>query len=395
MNTLLVGALCFLIVTTLGEACFIDDIECSFVQDESNITVQGNCTAETSYGRENREYFTCPDFRIYFDHGFFEHPSDVRCSPNASPYKYLSKMKSTRNSLTFEDCQLPEHGSIGEGWPEIKNLKFKNYGTIGPLQREHFSGLTKLENLELFINSSHEMPDDLFSDVTKLKKIRLEVGKANKNIFKNLNELEKLQITIMSNESLNDFATSELKNCPSFETFVISGNSFTRVKKQLFVGCSNLDYLHFTHNTIYAFDADAFEPMANLKLIHFFFNKMTSFPEGLLSRNLKLEAVSISYSENLQTLPSGFLSNLPNLFRIKICAQLTSIPSDLIRGSTNLELLDLQDNKLTSLPRDLLQDHSKLREIKLYGNKFYSLSPDHFYNKSPITELLWSRSYTF
>lgn len=64
-------------------------------------------------------------------------------------------MKSNRNSLAFTDCQLPEHGSFGDGWPKLEYLEFENYGEIEPLKREHFGGLDNLQSLKLSINSSH------------------------------------------------------------------------------------------------------------------------------------------------------------------------------------------------------------------------------------------------
>lgn len=75
------------------------------------------------------------------------------------------------------------------------------------------------------MNSSNEMPDDIFRDLTKLRNIIITVSRANKKIFKNLNELETLDLTIKSSGSLNNFDTNALQNVTSFKTLKLYYNS--------------------------------------------------------------------------------------------------------------------------------------------------------------------------
>lgn len=386
-----VRCLCLLILTTVCEAY----LPVRFNENEK-IENPENCTISTSNGGYVH-FLTCPDLfmsmetyinRNDYDQVSMEYRSTVACTPQFLPYKYLPHTKSNRNSLVLDKCQPPEHGSFGDGWPQLEYLKFQNFGTIGPLKRENFSGLNKLWSLRLWTNSSDEMPGDIFNDLTKLKEIQMSVRYANKNMFKNLNELEKLDIHITSAESLSAFDTSEMKNLSSFKTLRLSANSFTRLTKKFFEGCRNVENIQMKSNKFDAIDADAFEPLTNLRDIDMSFNELTSLPEGLFSRNLKLEKVQILFSDNLTFLPAGFLSHLPELREVEINCKLTSIPSDFVRGSVNLELLNLKFNKLTSLPRDLLQNHRKLKKVKLQGNKIRR--SDLFDNLPPSTEVSYN-----
>lgn len=364
-------------------------------EESEEIKSPEDCAISTTNGYVH--FITCPDLRMEmetyyirnnFGDDFIENRSLIQCSTNSSPYKYLPYMKSKRNSLKFENCQLPEHGSFGDGWPKLEFLKFINFADIRPLKREYFSGLFNLLELQLSISSSHEMPDDIFSDLTKLRVLRLYVKLANKNIFKNLKELETLEITIRSPESSDNFDTSEMKDLPELKTLQLTDSFFTRLTKQFFEGCLNIENLEINFNNIdLSIDGNAFEDLTNLRNLELSFNQLTSLPDGLFSRNINLEKVRILFSNNLRTIPSAFFSNLPNLRGITINCKLTSIPNDLIRGTANLELLDLQFNGLTSIPRDLLQNHLKLKTIKLDGNNFKDTSTDLFDNKAPLTEI--------
>lgn len=341
------------------------------------------------------DFKRCPGFDLFMETNSFkkdgqdivEYRSEVNCSTNNLPYEYLLDMKSNRNSLAFTDCQLPEHGSFGDGWPKLEYLEFENYGEIEPLKREHFGGLDNLQSLKLSINSSLGIPDDLFSGLTKLRDLSLKVECVNTNLLKNLTRLETLSLSISSAECLNNFDTSEMKDLPAIKKFVLFDTNFKRLSKRVFEGFGNVEYVLLDHNKIEAIDADAFEPLTSVKSIVSLFNELTSIPAGLFSRNLKLEIIDIT-SSGLTSISPGLFSNLPNLREVQILwNSLTSIPSDLIHGSTNLERLDLRFNKITSLPRDLLQNHSKLAEIRLAGNSIPSTSSDLFDDKSPITEV--------
>lgn len=317
--------------------------------------------------------------------------SIVKCSKNISPYEYLRQTNSKRNSLMLKKCPPPVHGSFGEGWPNLEIFKFENYEDIEPLTRQHFSGLHHIETLILFINSTHHLPDDIFIDLANVTEIHMAVRNANKNIFKNLNKLERLHLTVDSRESLNNFDMNEMQDLPALKTLELTANSFTRLTKRFFEGCASVETLILKHNTIDAIDGNAFEPLTNLKHVFMIWNDLASLPEGLLSSNIKLETFYLTSTfggVGITSIASGFFSNLPLLREITIQGRLTSIPANLIRGSNNLELLNLQFNRLYSIPRDLLNNHSKLKRIELYGNRFEDTkSADLFDNKSPQTEI--------
>ncbi len=392
--------LCILTVARLCAANLFDDLY-------HGIEIPENCTLSSEDSSEDTDkyWLTCPELlmameaTIYNDNhvqNFTQYESKIKCSPELSPnflpYKYLPNMKSERNSLWLEDCQLPEHGSFGDGWPRLNFFFFFNSNSIGRLKREHFSGLQNVWNLILlFRSSSHPMPDDLFTDLTKLRQLLLK-GEVNKNVLTNLTKLEKLRISIPTRESVDRFDTIDMKNLTAFTYLQIFDTHFTRLTKRFFEGCQYVEDLKITSCNIEAIDADAFEPLTNLKNITFSFTDLSSIPQGLFSKNLKLEKVTMIYKNRRTSLPAGFLSNLPNLREIKIeNCNLYSIPNDLIRGSFNLEILHLQFNDLSLLPRDLLQNHTKLKKINLFGNLLNETSYDLFDDMSPATKV----SYTY
>lgn len=369
-------------------------------KEYEKIDIPENCTIDAHYGYI--QYAQCPDFDMaledyinkYYDDDYLqeyhEYKTKIKCKPNSSPYKYLSNARSNRNSLELENCQPPENGSIGDGWPRLEYITVNSYGeNLKPLRREHFSGLNNLWNMMISTNSTEIMPNDLFADLPKLKIVHMRVRHVDKRLFANLNELQSLYISISSRDSANSFDTSELKSAKNFKELKIDLTNFTHLTKTFFEGCSHVESVLLNYNKVDTIDFDAFEPVTNLKIIEMQYNEFVSLPAGLFSQNKNLESLTIC-SRNITSLPSGFLSNLPNLRDIRINCRLTTIPNDLIHGSQNIEIINLEDNELTSIPRDFLLNHSKLKTIQLYGNKLPVYPDDYFYNKSALTKVIYA-----
>lgn len=111
------GFLCVLIAVIVCEAnCFR-----SMFKENEKIESPENCTV------------FCPDlsmsmetFYIETDDGrVTEYRSTIDCSPNFLPYKYLPYTNSNRNSLVFKNCETPEDGFFGDGWPRLEFLNSK------------------------------------------------------------------------------------------------------------------------------------------------------------------------------------------------------------------------------------------------------------------------------
>lgn len=194
------------------------------LQEYDKIDIPENCTIDAPYGFI--QCVRCPEFSMelvyyinkYYDDDYLqeyhEYKAKINCEPNSFPYQYLSHARSNRNSLELENCQPPENGSFGAGWPQLEYLTVISYGeNLKPLKRETGSGLNNLWNVNIGTNSTETMPNDLFADLPKLKIIYMRVRHVDKLLFANLNELEyNIQcITISSRESANSFDTSELK----------------------------------------------------------------------------------------------------------------------------------------------------------------------------------------
>lgn len=145
------------------------------------------CEISTSYYRYKHQ-MTCPDFSMEMEKQLididFEYRSLITCAFNSLPYKYLPHINSKRNKLTLEKCPVPGNGkSFAEGWPELKYFEFVNFGEIEPLTQENFKGMDNVTHLKLFINTTHELPDDIFNSLPKLKEIKLYVNQqTNKTI---------------------------------------------------------------------------------------------------------------------------------------------------------------------------------------------------------------------
>ena len=109
---------------------------------------------------------------------------------------------------------------------------------------------------------------------------------------------------------------------------------------------------------------------------------------GNLVRQAKsLESLSLQHNQ-ISTLPTEVFSGLSNLKELNLVAnKLTTIPKEAFSGLSKLETLDLGGNELTELPKEVFSGLSNLKELKLESNKLTELPKEVFSGLSKLEGL--------
>lgn len=322
-------------------------------------------------------------YDVHYDERVSLHRMTVNCSiPDPKLYDVI--VRSYRYSYTFDaidsvefiGCAVPPKTvSFGTGVPNIKELSFTNldFNAIEPFTREHFSGLNQLFKLTIRTNTTHQLPDDLFNQIPKLRTFTLEVNHLNLSIAQGLAQLGDVQFGgIRTN--LN---TDALREHPFIWSVGLVRNHLGRVTKESLAGLWRLTDLDFIDNDIESFDSDAIEHITNLKVLYFIKNRITEYPKGFLSNNKKLERVTFQ-SENIETFPDGFFSDLPELREIHITCNLSSVPGDLFKDSSNIKRIVLTSNAFTTLPSELFLSQGNVENLDLSKNRLTNLPANIF-----------------
>lgn len=301
------------------------------------------------------------------------------------------------HQVVFRRCPLPLGSSIHRilehlGIRRITFLNFMNYGADrGTITRQHLTGLPELSRLMLS-GGLENLPEDLFDDVGNLTWLNLHRNKLHlpANIFRNLHKLEYLELGYNYMDKLEN---GVFRNQHNLKFLNLLGNNFQKLTKEAFRGVTSIVDLDLSGNNIELFESDVFEHLTSLANINLNANRFTSLPMGLFSKNKDLKQIRLMNNRvDLETLPSGFLADLPVLEEVSIRCNLRSVPSDMFKDSPNIKNITMSENALSTLPNGLFEDQSMLLDLDLSDNQLYELPDNLLGNTDSIIVLRLSNN---
>jgi Leucine-rich repeat (LRR) protein len=221
-----------------------------------------------------------------------------------------------------------------------------------------------------------DIGENFFDQNRKLKTIIIS-GKSNikfgEKVFQNLKELEKLSLVEGSISCIPLLVSENLK------LFNISENDLTGLPFDVFVNASKLKVVDLSGNRLEDFPEDLFSTNLQLESVLFEndrFNLTRHFPKNFFENNCKLKSFSYSMAGNSNGSKAHFPSDLfcnytetetetkkETLSELKIAnsgVDWTDV-KDLIKGLSNLKVLDVRGNNIKTIHiSDLPKNLSKL-----------------------------------
>ena len=288
---------------------------------------------------------------------------------------------------------LPE--KLFDGLTSLENLWLYR-SSLTSLPEKLFDGLTSLENLRLNHNSLNNLPEGLFDGLTSLEDLVLHTNALTSlpgDLFDGLTSLEDLALNFnpLTNlpEDLFDGLTSlkdlNLDTCPLLKS----------LPEDLFAGLTRLENLKLSGLTLTSLPDDLFDGLTSLEDLDLSFNLLTSLPGDLFDEPTSLEHLWLN-NNSLTSLPENLFAGLTSLEDLALSANsLTSLPENLFNGLTSLEDLALSRNSLTSLPENLFNGLTSLEHVGLYYNSLTSLPEGLFVGLTSLEDLrLFNNSLT-
>ncbi|KAJ8043317.1 Leucine-rich repeat-containing G-protein coupled receptor 5 [Holothuria leucospilota] len=111
-------------------------------------------------------------------------------------------------------------------------------------------------------------------------------------------------------------------------------------------------------------------------------NDLTTIPENLLKFSSNLDKLELS-DNNLQTLPESLFANVTTLSNVRVAGNnISSLPPTLFRNMSTLKSIDLSRNFLSDIPETLLADTVNLTSFRVTANKIKRL-PDELFKATP------------
>ena len=258
----------------------------------------------------------------------------------------------TVTELTLESVGLTSlRADDFAGLTDLKELRLTgNYQLLALPSRGVFSGLAKLETLDLYNNQFYQgLPAGVFSGLTKLETLNLGA-----------NRIPALRAEAFSGLS-------------ALETLNLERNRLPALPAGVFSGLTKLKTLRLNDNLLTAFPAGVFSGLAKLETLDLGGNLLTAFPAGVFSGLAKLETLILRWNQ-IGSVPDGAFSDLPNLEKLDLFSNLiTALPSGVFSGLTKLKVLMAGSNQLVALPDGVFSGLTMLDTLDVAENPVHPL----------------------
>lgn len=331
--------------------------------------------------------------RVRYNH------ADIECMSNSNRkvYTLFPDIKLTNlsvggiDSVKFRYCPLPEGTTIKGvlvdklGIDRVQILTFSVRSDI-QMRREQLSSLNSLRSLR-FNGPISELPEDTFNDVSNITALELRSTNVHLplNIFQNLRELEHLEL---SSNNLSHLASGIFRNQHKLKRLNLWSNNLRNLTKDSFVGASSVTELDLSANNIEVLQSSVFDHFPQMENINLNGNRFTELPVGLFNVNKKLRKFRLVNNRiDLKALPSGLLAHQPELEEVMIRCNLQIVPEDLFNGSSKIQNISLQSNRLATLPAQIFSGLTNLMNLDLSDNQLTEL-PDNLFSNSKKLDVI-------
>jgi len=268
---------------------------------------------------------------------------------------------------------------------------YLSQNNLSNLPADLFDDLSKLQSVMLSNNNLRTIPENLFDDLTSLRHIHLANNSLSSMPADLFNGLTNLQTIGLDTNSLSSVPEDLFSGLTNLQEIGLGANGFTSVPENLFSSLSNLQRIDLSSNNLSTVPVTLFlkDGLSNLWNINLRNNPLSCKPlvynqwvalyldnNALPTcRPCSMEATScLLRGKNLGGVPENLFSGLSNLQKIDLADnRLSSVPADLFSDLTNLQVIYLNKNSLSSVPEGLFSGLSKLRYIYLGNNSLSSL----------------------
>lgn len=282
------------------------------------------------------------------------------------------------------------------------------------LRAHYFSPVMGLTDLSIVNCKLLTVPDNVFQDLNKLRRLKLQSKNSEwsstKNLeltlnsFNGLSELQSLDLAqnnikfvpsrvFCSMENLNTLNLTHNRirtvgqigfghTCgSSLHTLDLSNNEIKKLSEDSeILKLRSLQHLYLQHNNITDISSEAFNGLVSLRVLNISHNRLHTLPEGLFAYSRELREVYLN-DNSLFELAGGIFHRLEQLIVLDLSSnQLTSnhIDDGTFLGLIRLIVLNLSNNALTRIDGKTFKDLFVLQILNLRNNSIGYIEDNAF-----------------
>lgn len=270
--------------------------------------------------------------------------------------------------------------------PNLKNVyivdslvTFDNPRPFEPLKNN-------LVYLSIIRNEISEIPNEIFVDLIRLKKLVLrdsQISSISVGAFKNLKTLE---VLLLSGNKITQVLPKTLSDV-TVKTLDLSFNKINNIAKHAF--SNNLILLNLKKNELQILEDETFSNLQSLEMLILSKNKFQRLNKNTFKGLSNLSKLDLSKNQ-IETIEPDTFSSLHELMFLYLKYNRLSIlsPDIFLKDMINLTDLELEQNNLTALSESLFQRMPNLEEISIGGN------PWDCENHKVLSEIILSKDIT-
>ncbi|XP_067131001.1 protein toll-like [Centruroides vittatus] len=304
-----------------------------------------------------------------------------------------------RHNRSFESASFNNMSSLRYVYifdmktSELLNVTFRNVPSLTSLRIDRynfrlfpnrpFRELINLSELYLTSGKLKVLPEDLFYNLYSLTKLDLShnnIESIHPLVFRNLTRLEYLDLAI---NQIKDLPSEMLKGLFNLRTFYISFNQqLSEIPSGFFKKLHNLTKFDAWSCSFSSLEEDVFSDLINLKTIFLNYNQIEHLPPNLL-RNNKLLTKFWCCCNKISTLPTGIFDGLSELRELDFWGnQLENLPKNVFQSLSSLEELNLSTNRLTFLHENIFLPLTRLTLLDLSYNNLTTIIGKSLFSSS-------------
>uniref|UniRef100_A0AAY4CG21 LRRCT domain-containing protein n=1 Tax=Denticeps clupeoides TaxID=299321 RepID=A0AAY4CG21_9TELE len=272
---------------------------------------------------------------------------------------------------------------------------------LDALHPQAFGQSQQLRSIKLSENNLSSLPSPVFMGLSLLEELHLDgnqITSIDRMLFEGLVNLTELDV---SRNSVTYLDADVFRSLGSLRFLNLGRNLLARLPPALFHPLARLQHLMIYSNRLQTLEAGAFDGLAELRELKLHSNRIQSLPRNVPERTFYHlpDITKLTLFKNpLLFLPDQLVGHMPKLKELYLYGtKLTTVPWNLFANMTGLESLNLHLNsELRDLPRDLfcflllnnnrlraLPEHifynlSNLQSIQLHENRLRSLPANIF-----------------
>ena len=278
------------------------------------------------------------------------------------------------------------HEDVFTSLSKVHTLKISHNYVLFNLSGYTFKSMGSLQVLTLSHNSMEILPDELFTNQTKLLVLDLSSNALYALPAACFFTLKELLFLNLCCNNLTIIAPQTFLSLTTLQVLDLSKNNIKQLPTPLLMSTNNLQSLDISENHLKVIPVQCFTNLNSLIYLNMSKNSLFRVPS--LSAQGNLEVLDLSRNSFNNLTPVNFI-NLHKLTLLTLCKNnLVALPAKMFYHMNSLITINVSYNAIQRIGPNILSNESKLQTFDIRKNTMYNVALDSFKTNPPNATII-------